>query len=66
MVAFAYIWLNGFYSDPNYLEPMPECECGYLDIVRKNAWQAIYSCLVFMASFAYLQPYIETVQNIWW
>lgn len=45
---------------------MPEDSESFLSIVRKNAWQAIYSSLVFMASFAYLKPYIETVQNIWW
>jgi phosphatidylserine synthase 2 len=45
---------------------MPEDTESYLNIVRKNVWQAIYSSLVFMAAFAYLQPYVETVQNIWW
>jgi hypothetical protein len=64
-LAFSYIWYKGFYNDPDYLQNMPDDSESYLEIVRKNAWQSIYSALVFMASFAYLQPYIETVQNIW-
>jgi len=65
VAAFAYIWLRAFYNDPDYLQPTPtEGEERY-QIIHKNVWQSIYSIVVFMVTFSYLQPYIETTQNIW-
>jgi hypothetical protein len=44
---------------------MPQDSEEWLELLRKNVWQAVYSIILFMSAFSYLQPYIETVQNIW-
>lgn len=64
-MTFGYIWLKAFYNDPDYLQPLPADEKANLAIAQKNTWQSIYSIVLFMLAFAYLQPYIEITQNPW-
>jgi hypothetical protein len=40
---------------------MPSNAEAWNELVKKNVWQAIYSIILFMTAFSYLQPYIETV-----
>lgn len=44
---------------------MPQDSEQWIEIMRDNSWQAFKSAALFMTSFAYLNPYIENVQNPW-
>lgn len=64
--TFSYIWIRAFTIDPDYSDPLPENDFdAWHAIVWKCVWQSIQSSMMFMLAFAYLNPYIETVQNPW-
>lgn len=64
--TFSYIWIRAFTVDPNYSDDLPENDSLARNaIIWKCVWQSIQSSLLFMTAFAYLNPYIETVQNVW-
>jgi len=43
--------------DKDYLEPLPENEEEANKIILANWWRGIYSCIMFLCGFAYLEPY---------
>lgn len=66
LLTFSFIWGMAFYGDPDYIDNMPTDNSDeWAKIAKKNVWQAITSVIIFMSAFAYLRPYVETVQNAW-
>jgi len=63
--TFGYIWYTAFANDPDYDSDLPADPKEYHSIVVKCVWQSIQSSILFMTAFAYLKPYVETVQNPW-
>jgi len=63
--TFSFIWIKAFTNDPDYTQSLPTDPDEQYKIVFKCCWQSIQSALLFILSFAYLNPYIETVQNPW-
>ena len=63
-LTFTYIWMRAFYNDPNYNDPLPVDGDGGFAILRSNVLQSCISVLLFMTSFSYLNPYIDT-QGVW-
>jgi hypothetical protein len=56
IATFSYIWYTAF-IDKNYLDPLPKDEAEAHKITLANWWRGIYSCILFLCSFAYLEPY---------
>lgn len=63
--TFSYIYCRAFTIDPDYLEDTPTQYNLWHEVVKKGVWQSILSTCLFMTSFAYLNPYLETFQNPW-
>lgn len=68
ILTFGYIWYNAF-LDKDYLEPLPEDPEAALKINRANWWRGINGCILFLCSFAYLEPYhldfFDPMQRFW-
>jgi hypothetical protein len=56
MFTFSIIIYDALLTD-NYDEPLPEDPSERLTIERANWWRAIKSCILYMLSYAYLNPY---------
>jgi len=58
--TFSYIYCRAFTIDPDYLDDTPTQYNLWHEVVKKGVWQSILSTCLFMTSFAYLNPYLET------
>jgi hypothetical protein len=67
ILSFSYIWYTGFID--NYNAPYPEDPVATENINRTNWWRAIISCVLFLITFAYLNPsdyaYFHPLQRFW-
>jgi len=56
IITFGYIWYSAF-VDKDYLEELPEDADEAHKITLANWWRGIIGSVVFLCSFAYLEPY---------
>lgn len=65
--TFGYIWISAFFDD--YEAPYPEDPIAIAAIDRANWWRGIYSCVLFLSAYAYLEPYnldfFAPLQRFW-
>ena len=63
--TFAYIWGTAFFSDPGYLEATPTDPAQRYFVISGNVWRGIYSIIVFLVAFSYLESYPEYGVDKW-
>ena len=65
LFTFTYIWGTAFWSDPGYLEDTPTDPAQRYFVISGNVWRGIYSIIVFMVAFSYLEAYPEYGMSKW-
>jgi len=60
--TFAFIWYVPFTDD--YLTPTPKDGEERHIVIRDNFARAIASCVLFLLSFSYLKPHIESYEQL--
>jgi phosphatidylserine synthase 2 len=63
ILAFGYIWGIAFVDD--YLTPTPTDPEAEFEVTQANVYRAIYSCIVFLVAFSYLEAYPEYGLGKW-
>ena len=67
ILTFTYIWSQAFVD--NYMAPLPKDPVEEQEINKANWWRGIYSCVLFLCAYAYLEPYhldfFAPMQRFW-